>query len=216
MTPPPYDLPLCRGATWSAGPPAAGGECLRQSEAGSSTPLASRRRLRQQRTLAFCISTRHCRFCGPASSSKAGVRAIAVYGLRQGDKPPRATGRRRSFAISSSPVGRFGEGADLLAIDTVLMLRPHRVARIVFLQTASWAGLALYQGKRTPGGDRSGGQSAGQCPCKPQLLQTQIDPPTNARNRADTARRRQVVYQSGSRCCLLLALLKKQQETDSD
>lgn len=89
-------------------------------------------RLRQSRTLAFCISRRHADFM-TAYFGSHGVKAAAVY---QGSVI------RRNEALQQLEAGKlevvfsvdlFNEGTDLPAIDTVLMLRPTE-SKILFLQ----------------------------------------------------------------------------------
>ena len=100
--------------------------------------------LRQSRTLAFCISTRHADFMAEIFC-KAGIAAAAVYA---------GSAKRRNEALNELELGEldvifsvdlFNEGTDLPAIDTVLMLRPTE-SRIIFLQQLG-RGLRLYEGK---------------------------------------------------------------------
>lgn len=101
--------------------------------------------LRQTRTLAFCISTRHADFMTQLFQ-KAGISAAAVYA---------GSAKRRNEALDELERGElqvifsvdlFNEGTDLPAIDTVLMLRPTE-SRIVFLQQLG-RGLRLHPDKK--------------------------------------------------------------------
>mgnify|MGYP006182445067 CR=1 FL=1 len=88
--------------------------------------------LRQQRTLAFCVSIKHADFMA-AQFRKAGIAAQAVYG---GSELGRAEAleqlREGSLQVLFS-VDLFNEGMDLPEIDTVMMLRPTE-SKILFLQ----------------------------------------------------------------------------------
>jgi len=89
-------------------------------------------RLKQQRTLAFCVSVKHADFMA-AQFRKAGISAQAVYG---GSELGRAEAleqlREGSLQVLFS-VDLFNEGMDLPEIDTVMMLRPTE-SKILFLQ----------------------------------------------------------------------------------
>lgn len=89
-------------------------------------------RLKQQRTLAFCVSVKHADFMA-AQFRKAGIAAEAVYG---GSTLGRAEAleqlRDGSLQVLFS-VDLFNEGMDLPEIDTVMMLRPTE-SKILFLQ----------------------------------------------------------------------------------
>ncbi len=86
----------------------------------------------QQRTLAFCVSTRHADFMAQ-HFRQAGVRAVAVYGgstMSRGDALDQLREGRLDVVFS---VDLFNEGVDLPLIDTVMMLRPTE-SKILFLQ----------------------------------------------------------------------------------
>ena len=169
--------------------------------------LSQWRRLRQQRTLAFCISTRHADFMASVFQ-QAGVRAIAVYaGSRQGRQAALEQLAAAELDIIFS-VDLFNEGTDLPAIDTVLMLRPTE-SRIVFLQQLG-RGLRLYQGKeRLVVIDLVGNHKA--CLYKPQLLQTQLTySPTHANGAMTLAAG--CFINLDPKLLPLLALLKRQQQ----
>ncbi|MBR9858101.1 MAG: DEAD/DEAH box helicase family protein [Gammaproteobacteria bacterium] len=120
----------------------------------------------QQRTLAFCISTRHADFMARIFND-AGIRAAAVY---NGSAMP------RNQALTELADGKlqvifsvdlFNEGTDLPAIDTLLMLRPTE-SRIIFLQQLG-RGLRLHPGKQNlMVVDLVGNHKA--CLFKPELL----------------------------------------------
>lgn len=86
----------------------------------------------QQRTLAFCVSTRHAEFMAE-QFARAGVRAAAVYAgssLSRGE----ALDQLRSWQLQVVfSVDLFNEGVDLPAIDTIMMLRPTE-SKVLFLQ----------------------------------------------------------------------------------
>ena len=126
--------------------------------------------LRQQCSLAFCISIRHAEFMAEFFRA-AGIRAAAVYAgsakARQTALDELASG---ALEILFS-VDLFNEGTDLPLIDTVLMLRPTE-SRIVFLQQLG-RGLRLHQGKQQLVViDLVGNHKA--CLFKPMLLQEQL------------------------------------------
>ena len=89
-------------------------------------------RLKQRRTLAFCVSIRHAEFMAQ-QFRKAGIAAQAVYG---GSELGRVEALDRlsdgSLEILFS-VDLFSEGIDLPLIDTVMMLRPTD-SKVLFLQ----------------------------------------------------------------------------------
>ncbi len=90
------------------------------------------RRLKQQRTLAFCISIKHAEFMAE-QFSKAGVAAKAVYGgspLGRAEALEQLTSGEVEVLFS---VDLFNEGMNLPLIDTILMLRPTE-SKILFLQ----------------------------------------------------------------------------------
>ena len=106
--------------------------------------LGEWRRLKQQRTLAFCVSVKHAEFMAE-QFRKAGISAQAVYG---GSALGRAEAlellRAGSIQVLFS-VDLFNEGMDLPEIDTVMMLRPTE-SKILFLQQLG-RGLRRAQGK---------------------------------------------------------------------
>lgn len=86
----------------------------------------------RQRTLAFCVSTRHADYMAE-QFSRAGVSAAAVY---SGSALGRAQALERLHAGTLQvvfSVDLFNEGVDLPSIDTVMMLRPTE-SKILFLQ----------------------------------------------------------------------------------
>ncbi|SBT08882.1 Type III restriction protein res subunit [Candidatus Accumulibacter aalborgensis] len=86
----------------------------------------------QQRTLAFCVSTRHAEFMA-AHFQQVGIAAAAVYSgssLSRGDALEQLRDCRLAVIFS---VDLFNEGVDLPAIDTVMMLRPTE-SKVLFLQ----------------------------------------------------------------------------------
>ncbi len=89
-------------------------------------------RLKQHRTLAFCVSIRHAEFMAE-QFRKAGIAAQAVYG---GSELGRVEAldqlSTRSLEVLFS-VDLFSEGMDLPLIDTVMMLRPTE-SKVLFLQ----------------------------------------------------------------------------------
>jgi superfamily II DNA or RNA helicase/HKD family nuclease len=98
----------------------------------------------QQRTLAFCVSTRHADFMA-AQFGQAGVAAAAVYSgskLSRGDALAQLLDGRLTVIFS---VDLFNEGVDLPSIDTVMMLRPTE-SKILFLQQLG-RGLRKADGK---------------------------------------------------------------------
>jgi superfamily II DNA or RNA helicase/HKD family nuclease/SOS-response transcriptional repressor LexA/protein-L-isoaspartate O-methyltransferase len=100
--------------------------------------------LKQQRTLAFCVSVRHAEFMAE-QFRKAGVTAQAVYGgssLGRADALDQLNDGRIQVLFS---VDLFNEGMDLPSIDTVMMLRPTE-SKILFLQQLG-RGLRKAEGK---------------------------------------------------------------------
>lgn len=101
-------------------------------------------RLKQHRTLAFCVSIRHADFMAE-QFCKAGIAAKAVYG---GSDLGRAEALEQlsdgSLQVLFS-VDLFNEGMDLPLIDTVMMLRPTE-SKILFLQQLG-RGLRKAEGK---------------------------------------------------------------------
>ena len=98
-----------------------------------------------QRTLAFCVSTRHAEFMAD-QFTRAGIASAAVYG---GSSLGRAQALERlqdgSLKVIFS-VDLFSEGVDLPSIDTVMMLRPTE-SKILFLQQLG-RGLRRSEGKQ--------------------------------------------------------------------
>lgn len=87
---------------------------------------------KQERTLAFCVSTKHADFM-EVQFRKAGIACAAVYAgsdMSRGDALERLRDGRLSVIFS---VDLFNEGVDLPEIDTVMMLRPTE-SKILFLQ----------------------------------------------------------------------------------
>ena len=98
----------------------------------------------QQRTLAFCASTRHADYMAD-QFQRSGVVAAAVYSgssMSRGEALTRLADGRLQVIFS---VDLFNEGVDLPAIDTVLMLRPTE-SKILFLQQLG-RGLRKSEGK---------------------------------------------------------------------
>jgi len=98
----------------------------------------------QQRTLAFCVSTRHADFMADYFR-KQGIRAAAVYAdspLSRGEALEQLSGGQLQVLFS---VDLFNEGVDLPSIDTVMMLRPTE-SKILFLQQLG-RGLRRADGK---------------------------------------------------------------------
>ena len=99
----------------------------------------------QQRTLAFCVSTRHADYMAD-QFTRAGVAAAAVYA---GSTMGRAQALERLHAGTLQvvfSVDLFNEGVDLPSIDTVMMLRPTE-SKILFLQQLG-RGLRRSEGKQ--------------------------------------------------------------------
>lgn len=99
----------------------------------------------QQRTLAFCVSTRHADYMAD-QFTRAGVSAAAVYagsalGRAQALEQLQAGSLRVVFSVDL-----FNEGVDLPSIDTVMMLRPTE-SKILFLQQLG-RGLRRSEGKQ--------------------------------------------------------------------
>ncbi|WP_245748856.1 DEAD/DEAH box helicase family protein [Oceanisphaera psychrotolerans] len=121
----------------------------------------------QNRTLAFCISTRHADFMAGVFRD-AGIRAAAVYADSAMPRNQALTELADGKLQVIFSVDLFNEGTDLPAIDTLLMLRPTE-SRIVFLQQLG-RGLRLHPGKRRlMVVDLVGNHKA--CLFKPELLQ---------------------------------------------
>lgn len=99
----------------------------------------------QQRTLAFCVSTRHAEYMAE-QFTRAGVSAAAVYA---GSTVGRAQALEKLHAGTLQvvfSVDLFNEGVDLPSIDTVMMLRPTE-SKILFLQQLG-RGLRRSEGKQ--------------------------------------------------------------------
>jgi superfamily II DNA or RNA helicase/HKD family nuclease/SOS-response transcriptional repressor LexA len=99
----------------------------------------------QQRTLAFCVSTRHADYMAEQFIN-AGVSAAAVYA---GSTLGRAQALEKLYAGTLQvvfSVDLFNEGVDLPSIDTVMMLRPTE-SKILFLQQLG-RGLRRSAGKQ--------------------------------------------------------------------
>ncbi|MEL0628770.1 DEAD/DEAH box helicase family protein [Psychromonas aquatilis] len=101
-------------------------------------------KLKQTKTLAFCISTKHADFMAD-SFLKKGVKAASVHSesaIRRNDALNQLENGDLDVVFS---VDLFNEGTDLPAIDTILMLRPSD-SKILFLQQLG-RGLRLYEQK---------------------------------------------------------------------
>ena len=99
----------------------------------------------QQRTLAFCVSTRHADYMAD-QFTRAGVSAAAVYaGSTFGRAQALEQLQVGSLQVVFS-VDLFNEGVDLPSIDTVMMLRPTE-SKILFLQQLG-RGLRRSEGKQ--------------------------------------------------------------------
>jgi len=101
-------------------------------------------RLKQQRTLAFCVSIRHAEFMAD-QFRKVGIAAQAVYGgsaLGRAEALEQLTSGQVQVLFS---VDLFNEGMDLPSIDTVMLLRPTE-SKILFLQQLG-RGLRKAEGK---------------------------------------------------------------------
>ena len=99
---------------------------------------------KQQKTLAFCVSTKHADFMAE-QFNHIGINALSVHAKSK---------TRRNDALAQLEAGKievlfsvdlFNEGTDLPAIDTILMLRPSD-SKILFLQQLG-RGLRLHEGK---------------------------------------------------------------------
>jgi len=99
---------------------------------------------KQQRTLGFCISTKHADYMADAFN-KAGVKALSVHSqskVRRNDALKQLEQRQVEVLFT---VDLFNEGTDLPSIDTILMLRPSD-SKILFLQQLG-RGLRTLEGK---------------------------------------------------------------------
>jgi len=102
------------------------------------------RRLKQQRTLAFCVSVKHADFMA-AQFRKEGIAAQAVYGGSELGRIEALEQLREGSLQVLFSVDLFNEGMDLPEIDTVMMLRPTE-SKILFLQQLG-RGLRRADGK---------------------------------------------------------------------
>ena len=99
---------------------------------------------KQQRTLGFCISTKHADYMA-AAFNNAGVKALSVHSqskVRRNDALKQLEQRQVEVLFT---VDLFNEGTDLPSIDTILMLRPSD-SKILFLQQLG-RGLRTLEGK---------------------------------------------------------------------
>ena len=99
---------------------------------------------KQQRTLGFCISTKHADYMA-AAFNKAGVKALSVHSqskVRRNEALKQLEQRKVEVLFT---VDLFNEGTDLPSIDTILMLRPSD-SKILFLQQLG-RGLRTLEGK---------------------------------------------------------------------
>ena len=106
--------------------------------------LAQWQQYKQQRTLGFCISTKHADYMA-AAFNKAGVKALSVHSqskVRRNEALKQLEQRQVEVLFT---VDLFNEGTDLPSIDTILMLRPSD-SKILFLQQLG-RGLRTLEGK---------------------------------------------------------------------
>lgn len=89
-------------------------------------------RLKQRRTLAFCVSIRHAEFMAD-QFRKTGVKAQAVYGGSELGRVEALDQLAAGELDVLFSVDLFSEGMDLPLIDTVMMLRPTE-SKVLFLQ----------------------------------------------------------------------------------
>lgn len=89
-------------------------------------------RLKQRRTLAFCVSIRHAEFMAE-QFRKAGIAAQAVYGGSELGRVEALDQLSDGTLEVLFSVDLFSEGMDLPLIDTVMMLRPTE-SKVLFLQ----------------------------------------------------------------------------------
>ncbi len=89
-------------------------------------------RLKQRRTLAFCVSIRHAEFMAK-HFRKAGVAAEAVYGGSELGRVEALEQLNAGTLEVLFSVDLFSEGMDLPLIDTVMLLRPTE-SKVLFLQ----------------------------------------------------------------------------------
>ncbi len=106
--------------------------------------LSEWRELRQNRTLAFCVSRFHAEFMADYFS-RAGIRAVAVHAASE--MPRNAALKKLESGVLEVifSVDLFNEGTDLPAVDTLMMLRPTE-SKILFLQQLG-RGLRQHPGK---------------------------------------------------------------------
>jgi len=102
-------------------------------------------KLKQRRTLAFCISRSHAEFMADYFS-QAGVRAVAVHAKSTMPRNEALKQLHDGTLDVIFSVDLFNEGVDLPAIDTVLMLRPTE-SKILFIQQLG-RGLRLHTDKK--------------------------------------------------------------------
>lgn len=99
---------------------------------------------KQNRTLAFCISTKHADYMADCFN-KAGIKALAVHSqseVRRNEALKQLDNQKVEILFA---VDLFNEGTDLPSIDTVMMLRPSE-SKILFLQQLG-RGLRLFEDK---------------------------------------------------------------------
>jgi superfamily II DNA or RNA helicase/HKD family nuclease/SOS-response transcriptional repressor LexA len=87
---------------------------------------------KQERTLAFCVTTEHADFMADFFIAK-GVKAVAVHSKSKVQRNAALDSLRDGKVAIVFSVDLFNEGVDLPAIDTILMLRPTE-SKIIFLQ----------------------------------------------------------------------------------
>jgi superfamily II DNA or RNA helicase len=103
-------------------------------------------RLRQSRTLAFCVSRSHAEFMADYFIA-AGIRAAAVHAASELPRNAALRQLENGDLDLIFSVDLFNEGTDLPAIDTIMMLRPTE-SKILFLQQLG-RGLRLHPDKTT-------------------------------------------------------------------
>jgi superfamily II DNA or RNA helicase/SAM-dependent methyltransferase len=101
-------------------------------------------RLKQLRTLAFCVSIQHAEFMAD-QFRKAGIAAQAVYGGSDLGRAEALDQLKDGILQVLFSVDLFNEGMDMPLIDTVMMLRPTE-SKILFLQQLG-RGLRKADGK---------------------------------------------------------------------
>lgn len=89
-------------------------------------------RLKQRRTLAFCVSIRHAEFMAH-HFRRAGIAAQAVYGGSELGRVEALEQLNAGILAVLFSVDLFSEGMDLPLIDTVMLLRPTE-SKVLFLQ----------------------------------------------------------------------------------